>query len=57
MYQSRQTGGKITRLSRHRFRPNDVRLWLSLIAYNLGNMLRRLVVLPRIESWSLISLQ
>jgi hypothetical protein len=29
---------KMTRLSYHRFRPDEVRLWLSLIAYNLGNL-------------------
>jgi len=28
---------KMTRLSCHRFRSNEVRLWLTLIAYNLGN--------------------
>jgi hypothetical protein len=28
---------KMTRLSCHRFRSNEVRLWLSVIAYNLGN--------------------
>jgi len=33
---------KMTRLSCHRFRSNQVRLALSLLAYNLGNMLRRL---------------
>ena len=33
----------MTRLSCHRFRANEVRLWLSLIAYNLGNLWRRLV--------------
>jgi hypothetical protein len=27
---------KMTRLSSHRFRANQVRLWLSVIAYNLG---------------------
>ena len=37
---------KMTRLSCHRFRPNEVRLWLSVIAYNLGNLWRRLA-LPR----------
>ena len=31
----------MTRLSCHRFRSNEVRLWLSLIAYNLGNLWRR----------------
>jgi hypothetical protein len=33
-----------------------VRLWLSVIAYNLGN-LWRLVLPKRIENWSLTSLQ
>lgn len=47
----------MTRLSCHRFRSNKVRLWLSLIAYNLGNLWRRLVLPARIESWSLTSLQ
>ena len=52
---------KMTRLSCHRFRSNEVRLWLSVIAYNLGNLwpgrpLGR--VLPRrIDNWSLTSLQ
>jgi hypothetical protein len=32
---------KMTRLSCHRFRSNEVRLWLSVIAYNLGNPARR----------------
>ena len=31
---------KMTRLSCHRFRSNEVRLWLSVIAYNLGNLWR-----------------
>jgi len=48
---------KMTRLSCHRFRSNEVRLWLSLIAYNLGNLWRRLVLPRRIERWSLTSLQ
>ncbi len=48
---------KITRLSCHRFRSNEVRLWLSVIAYNLGNLWRRLVLPKRIEKWSLRSLQ
>jgi len=48
---------KMTRLSCHRFRSNEVRLWLSLIAYNLGNLWRRLVLPKRIGSWSLTSLQ
>jgi hypothetical protein len=48
---------KMTRLSCHRFQSNEVRLWLSLIAYNLGNLWRRLVVPRRIHGWSLTSLQ
>jgi hypothetical protein len=39
---------KMTRLSCHRFRSNEVRLWLSVIAYNLGNLWRRLVLAHRI---------
>ncbi len=48
---------KMTRLSCHRFRANEVRLWLSVIAYNLGNLWRRLVLPNKIENWSLTSLQ
>jgi Transposase DDE domain group 1 len=48
---------KMTRLSCHRFRSNEVRLWLSVIAYNLGNLWRRLVLPKRIDKWSLTSLQ
>ena len=48
---------KMTRLSCHRFRSNEVRRWLSVIAYNLGNLWRRLVLPKRIERWSLTSLQ
>ena len=38
-----RVGFNVTRLSCHRFRSNEVRLWLSVIAYNLGNLWRRLV--------------
>ncbi len=48
---------KMTRLSCHRFRSNEVRLWLSVIAYNLGNLWRRLALPQRIATWSLTSLQ
>jgi len=48
---------KMTRLSCHRFRSNEVRLALSLLAYNLGNLWRRLALPRRIENWSLTSLQ
>jgi hypothetical protein len=47
----------MTRLSCHRFRANEVRLWLSLIAYNLGNLWRRLALPMRVATWSLTSLQ
>ena len=46
-----------TRLSCHRFRGNELRLWLSMIAYNLGNLWRRLGLPQRIKSWSVTSLQ
>jgi hypothetical protein len=46
-----------TRLSCHRFRANEVRLLLGVIAYNLGNLLRRLVLPFAIRDWSLTSLQ
>ena len=34
-----------------------MRLWLSVIAYNLGNLWRRLALPRRIGNWSLTSLQ
>ena len=50
-------GVKMMRLSFHRFRANEVRLSLSVIAYNLGNLWRRLALPQRIATWSLTSLQ
>lgn len=47
----------MTRLSCHKFRSNKVRLWLTIIAYNLGNLWRGLGLPPRIRNWSLTSLQ
>jgi hypothetical protein len=44
-------------LSCHRFRGNEVRLWLSILAYNLGNLWRRLALPGGIEDWSLTSVQ
>jgi hypothetical protein len=38
-----------TWLSCHRFRANEVRLQLSVLAYNLGNLWRRLVLPKRID--------
>ena len=34
-----------------------MRLWLSVIAYNLGNLWRRLSLPKKIRNWSLTSLQ
>ena len=47
----------MARLSCHRFRSNEVRLWLDVIAYNLGNLWRRLALPKGVEKWSLTSLQ
>jgi len=47
----------MTRLSCHRFRANEVRLWLSVLAYNLGNLWRRLALPKAVANWSLTSLQ
>jgi hypothetical protein len=38
----RKQAVKMSRLSCHRFRSNEVRLWLSVIAYNLGNLWQQL---------------
>ena len=46
-----------TRLSCHRFRANQVRLALFVLAYNLGNFLRRLVLPRSVRHWSLRTLQ
>ena len=46
-----------TRLSCHRFPANEVRLQLAVLAYNLGNLWRRLGLPHRIKTWSLTSLQ
>ncbi len=46
----------MSRLSCHRFRSNEVRLWLTVLAYNLGNLWRRLALPKRIDHWSLTSL-
>ncbi len=34
-----------------------MRLWLSIIAYNLGNLWRRLVLPRRIDNWSVTSFE
>jgi hypothetical protein len=48
---------KMTRLSGHRFRSDEVRLWLGVLAYNPGNPWWRLVLAKKIENWTLSSLQ
>ena len=47
----------MTRLSCHRFRASEVRLWLSILAYNLGNLWRRLALPKAVGNWSLSSVQ
>ena len=46
-----------TRLSCHKFVANQVRLSLFILAYNLGNFLRRLALPESIKRWSLTSVQ
>ena len=46
-----------TRLSCHRFVANQVRLALFVLAYNLGNVLRRLALPEAVKDWSLRSVQ
>jgi hypothetical protein len=48
---------KWTRLSCHQFVANQVRLQLFILAYNLGNLLRRLGLPQAVKGWSLRSLQ
>jgi hypothetical protein len=55
--QRKQAGDALDRLSCHRFRANEVRLQLSVLAYNVGNLWRRLVLPKKIDHWSLTSLQ
>jgi hypothetical protein len=45
------------RLSCHQFKDNAVRLALFVLAYNLGNFLRRLVLPKEMVRWSLTSLR
>ena len=47
----------MTRLGCHRFRSNEVRLWLTIIAYNMGNLRWRLGLPQRVRKWSVASLQ
>jgi len=46
-----------TRLSCHDFVDNQVRLQLFVLAYNLGNFLRRLALPKSVKHWSLTTLR
>ncbi len=46
-----------TRLSRHSFDANQVRLQLHALAYNLSNFLRRLALPPSVKHWTLTTLR
>ena len=46
-----------TRLSCHKFVANQVRVELFVLAYNLGNFMRRLALPEAMKHWSLTSLQ
>ena len=46
-----------TRLSCHKFVANKVRLALFVLAYNMGNFMRRLTLPEAMKHWSLTSLQ
>jgi len=48
---------KWTRLSCHDFVDNQVRLQLFVLAYNLGNFLRRLALPHGVKHWSLTTLR
>jgi hypothetical protein len=43
--------------SRHSFDANQVRLQLHVLAYNLGNLLRRLALPPAVKHWTLTTLR
>ena len=45
-----------TRLSCHDFKDNQVRLQLFVLAYNLGNFLRRLALPAYVRHWTLTTL-
>jgi hypothetical protein len=46
-----------TRLSCTRFAPNRVRLALFVLAYNLGNFMRRFALPTEVSHWSISSVQ
>ena len=44
-------------MSCHKFVANQVRLWLFILAYSLGNFMRRLALPESVKHWSLTSIQ
>ena len=46
-----------TRLSCHNFEANQVRLQLHVLAYNLGNFVRRLALPASVRHWTLTTLR
>ncbi|MBZ5542510.1 MAG: transposase [Acidobacteriia bacterium] len=52
-----ESGGEDDAVGCLRFRSNEIRRRLSVIAYNLVNLWRRLVLPQRIGNWSLTRLQ
>ena len=46
-----------TRLLSHSFNANQVRLQLHVLAYNLGNFLRRLTLPASVKHWTLTTLR
>ena len=57
MDQRRQVPLNWIRLSCHKFVVDQVRLGLFILAYNLRNFMRRLVLPEAMKHWSLTSLQ
>jgi len=56
-YNQRGTAEQWIKEGKARFRANEVRLLFGVIAYNVGNLRRRLALPLAIQSWSLTSLQ
>ena len=53
----REIKSPISRLSCHSFDANQVRLQLHVLAYNLGNFLRRLALPVSVRHWTLTTLR
>ncbi len=57
MDQGGQARDPLDASERHGFEANQARLQLHVLAYNLGNFLRRLALPPRAKQWSLTTLR